>query len=148
MIMTHPAQTVPFSIYALAERHATELKPNIAANALRILKKSKVDLANRWASYEADCEQDRKEGHRPHYCFHGMSQWTDYDNICGACEDGYGYSWESMVPLLYSDAIDKAKAFYKDMRTLADAARLLHSLNLDYDISDALDKLMERYGLA
>jgi hypothetical protein len=21
-------------------------------------------------------------------CIHGMSQWTDYDNICGGCEDG------------------------------------------------------------
>lgn len=146
--MTHAAHTTSFSIYALAERHATEMKPNIAANALRIIKKSKVDLAARWASYERDCDQDRKEGHRPHHCFHGMNLWTDYDNICGACEDGYGDSWESMVPLLYSDAIDKAKAFYKDMRTLADAARLLHSLNQDYDIGPALDSLMKRYGLA
>lgn len=23
------------------------------------------------------------------YCPHGTSQWTDYDNICGGCEDGY-----------------------------------------------------------
>jgi len=22
------------------------------------------------------------------YCKHGMSLWTDYDNICGGCEDG------------------------------------------------------------
>lgn len=21
-------------------------------------------------------------------CIHGMSRWTDYDNICGGCEDG------------------------------------------------------------
>jgi hypothetical protein len=25
----------------------------------------------------------------PH-CIHGSSRWTDYDNICGGCEDGYG----------------------------------------------------------
>lgn len=24
-------------------------------------------------------------------CIHGSSNWTDYDNICGACEDGYTY---------------------------------------------------------
>jgi hypothetical protein len=24
-------------------------------------------------------------------CIHGTSNWTDYDNICGACEDGYGH---------------------------------------------------------
>lgn len=23
------------------------------------------------------------------YCPHGSSNWTDYDNICGPCEDGY-----------------------------------------------------------
>lgn len=23
------------------------------------------------------------------YCPHGSSLWTDYDNICGPCEDGY-----------------------------------------------------------
>jgi len=22
-------------------------------------------------------------------CIHGSSRWTDYDNICGPCEDGY-----------------------------------------------------------
>lgn len=31
---------------------------------------------------------DRANGHRPHYCIHGTNQWTDYDNICGGCEDG------------------------------------------------------------
>lgn len=24
-------------------------------------------------------------------CIHGTSRWTDYDNICGPCEDGWGY---------------------------------------------------------
>lgn len=24
-------------------------------------------------------------------CIHGMSNWTDYDNICGGCESGFGY---------------------------------------------------------
>lgn len=24
----------------------------------------------------------------PH-CIHGSSRWTDYDNICGGCEDGF-----------------------------------------------------------
>ncbi|QOI67628.1 hypothetical protein SEA_BEUFFERT_261 [Streptomyces phage Beuffert] len=25
----------------------------------------------------------------PYACVHGSSAWTDYDNICGPCEDGY-----------------------------------------------------------
>lgn len=27
-------------------------------------------------------------GHRYPECIHGSSLWTDYDNICGGCEDG------------------------------------------------------------
>lgn len=29
-----------------------------------------------------------QSGFRPHYCIHGTNLWTDYDNICGGCEDG------------------------------------------------------------
>lgn len=28
------------------------------------------------------------QGHTYPSCIHGMSRWTDYDNICGGCEDG------------------------------------------------------------
>jgi hypothetical protein len=41
-----------------------------------------------YAEYVEACEQDRREGFRPHYCEHGTNCWTDYDNICGPCEDG------------------------------------------------------------
>jgi hypothetical protein len=46
------------------------------------------DYAGYLARYQEDCAQDRAQGHRPHYCLHGTNQWTDYDNICGPCEDG------------------------------------------------------------
>jgi hypothetical protein len=29
------------------------------------------------------------KGYTYPYCRHGSSRWTDYDNICGGCEDGY-----------------------------------------------------------
>lgn len=29
------------------------------------------------------------KGYSYPYCPHGSSNWTDYDNICGPCEDGY-----------------------------------------------------------
>lgn len=29
------------------------------------------------------------KGYSYPYCPHGSSMWTDYDNICGPCEDGY-----------------------------------------------------------
>lgn len=31
------------------------------------------------------------EGHSYPACIHGASNWTDYDNICGPCENGYTY---------------------------------------------------------
>lgn len=51
------------------------------------------------AAYEAEVNEWYTEGRGrsradggmgytfPH-CPHGMSRWTDYDNICGHCEDG------------------------------------------------------------
>lgn len=46
---------------------------------------------NRFAEYEEECNEYAKQGYRPHYCIHGTDQWTDYDNICGGCEDGENY---------------------------------------------------------
>lgn len=34
------------------------------------------------------CDYYIRAGRIPHYCEHGTSRWTDYDNICGFCEDG------------------------------------------------------------
>lgn len=35
-------------------------------------------------------EQMRVLGvYRVHYCEHGATRWTDYDNICGGCEGGW-----------------------------------------------------------
>jgi hypothetical protein len=53
----------------------------------RFLAEEVWDYAGYLATYEEDCAVDRREGHRPHYCIHGTNQWTDYDNICGGCED-------------------------------------------------------------
>lgn len=44
-------------------------------------RKAKAERAAEEASYAED-------GYRPHYCIHGTNQWTDYDNICGGCEEG------------------------------------------------------------
>jgi hypothetical protein len=50
------------------------------------------------AEYEAECESYRREGYRPRYCPHGTNQWTDWDNICGPCEDGW-YPWDMETAL-------------------------------------------------
>jgi len=40
------------------------------------------------AAYLSDMDDLRKEGYGPSHCFHGTDRWTDYDNICGYCEEG------------------------------------------------------------
>jgi hypothetical protein len=60
---------------------------------------------NRFAEYEEECAEYAKQGHRPHYCIHGTNQWTDYDNICGGCENGENYwSLETFGPLAIAEA--------------------------------------------
>lgn len=42
------------------------------------------------AWYETGDGRPTSEGGRGHtfpHCIHGSSRWTDYDNICGGCED-------------------------------------------------------------
>lgn len=39
------------------------------------------------ADYLAECREYAEQGYRHPECFHGTSQWTDYDNICAGCED-------------------------------------------------------------
>jgi hypothetical protein len=41
-----------------------------------------------YADYLDECAEYLRKGYRPHYCEHGTNRWTDYDNICGYCEEG------------------------------------------------------------
>lgn len=66
---------------------ATKISKSVVKLALVIFK----SYAVQWAEYEASCESYAKDGYRPAHCFHGVSLWTDYDPMCGPCEDGYGY---------------------------------------------------------
>lgn len=38
--------------------------------------------------YAREIEDCHEQGYGVHYCFHGTNLWTDYDPICGYCEDG------------------------------------------------------------
>jgi hypothetical protein len=37
------------------------------------------------------------KGYRFPHCPHGMSLWTDYDNICGQCEDSISVYAEALI---------------------------------------------------
>ena len=68
-----------------------ETKTKLSKSILKLASKIFKSYEAQWAIYEAQCEAYAKDGFRAHYCFHGVNMWTDYDAICGACEDGYGY---------------------------------------------------------
>lgn len=80
---------MPVTISSVRER-----TPNLSIQRLAV-----ELLDQRRAMYEAhDADVHRwyrhrhiNEGHSYPTCIHGTSNWTDYDNICGACEDGYMY---------------------------------------------------------
>jgi hypothetical protein len=71
----------------------TTTKP-INTAVLRIALGHLRTLKARDAAYEEDVREwySRGEGRTHGYtypaCIHGTSRWTDYDNICGPCEDG------------------------------------------------------------
>lgn len=64
-----------------------ESKKILLGIALHIFK----DFEREWAQYESDCDLSYRHGYRPSRCFHGTNLWTDYDPMCGPCEDGLGW---------------------------------------------------------
>lgn len=59
-----------------------------------------------FAAWEEQCAEERKQGYRPSACVHGTNNWTDYDNICGPCEDGLGW-WNFQTQAL--DCLNEAE---------------------------------------
>ena len=64
------------------------------------------------------------------YCEHGKSLWTDYDNICGGCEDGY-----SVYQLALWSAQEKYAEYQKRTDWLLGAPRNLPREKL-FDLID------------
>lgn len=64
------------------------LTPATKAIILREAHKDFALLQLRIADYNEMVEDCAKHGYRAQYCIHGTNQWTDYDNICGHCENG------------------------------------------------------------
>lgn len=86
-----------------------ETKTKTPVFILKLAAKIFASYGNDWAEYKAECAEYAAQGYRPYSCFHGTSLWSDYDAICGACEDGYGW----FDPMLYRQlAISEAKQAY------------------------------------
>lgn len=50
-----------------------------------------AEVADWYANGDGRSVADGGRGYSYPACVHGVSRWTDYDNICGPCEDGYGH---------------------------------------------------------
>ena len=75
--------------------------------ALRFLKAAKA----RRSAWEDACRAWAREGFAPAYCEHGTYLWTDYDPICGYCEDGW---------TVYDEALWHAKRWEQEQQNLFD----------------------------
>lgn len=62
-----------------------------------------------FAAHEVEKREAWARGEMLHYCVHGTNLWTDYDPMCGPCEDGYGY-WDYLT--FAGLALAEAKADY------------------------------------
>lgn len=100
------------------------------------------DLADQYyrdfLEYRESCEKWAREGYRPHYCEHGTNQWTDWDNICGPCEDG----------LTMADgvqrreaALDSAKRRHAEFGELIAAWELFRKRGIKVDDKALADRL-------
>lgn len=58
----------------------------------------------RWAEYEKECEEWAAQGFRPERCIHGTYLWTDYDPICGECEQALDKHEQAIMSALWSFA--------------------------------------------
>lgn len=93
--------------------------------ALRHLRRIKA----RRAAYEEECREWARQGYRPHYCIHGTNQWTDYDNICGPCE-------ESLTD--YELALQLGHADYREFRRRLEVCTHAREAGVPDEIFDRL----------
>lgn len=97
---------------------------------LRVAAKISRELERDYQDYLESAEQDRREGHRPHYCEHGTNQWTDWDNICGPCEDGLSLSDGVFRRRV---ALDRAQSWFAGLLEIVEAYSVLakHGITVD-----------------
>lgn len=80
------------------------------------------DYRELFEAHEAETERHSAEGHSNPYCVHGTYQWTDYDNICGGCEnDETPNHWDA--ERFAEIAQEEAESFCADLQKRYDEIR-------------------------
>lgn len=101
-------------------------------------------LARGFQYYLDACDSWRRDGYRPHHCEHGTNQWTDYDNICGPCEDGrsMGDPMQRMEFALY-----EARRKHEAIRELLAAGFLvqkeLSKVDVEFDLAPIWKRMQD-----
>lgn len=88
--------------------------------------------------YAEACREAYDEGFAPHYCIHGTDLWTDYDNICGGCEDG-SFTEHTTDEELIQYATDRVDWYIDRVRATAQSRELVIQewLNLGLPVEKA-----------
>jgi hypothetical protein len=110
------------------------------ALAIKIMRQYEAD----YDLYLADCEADRRRGHRPRRCEHGINLHVDHDPICGMCEEGF-----TLGDPLYrrSIAISEAKARIARADKMSMLLFDLHSLMPSMDVKPIVAEVRRLYGM-
>lgn len=124
------------------------LSTDVARVALIIFRERRAAIIRGFEDAAEAARLDRAAGYRAHYCVHGTNQWTDYDNICGPCEDGLT-SVADYMPLERANAIHAARRYLADMESLTQALMTLARLGASdtVDVGAALDVIHARAGV-
>lgn len=84
-----------------------------------------------FAEYAEFVAESHKAGFSPSHCMHGVNLWTDYDPMCGACEDGLNYwDYETFAGM----ALAEAKKAYQEYQKRIDAVTKLSSLGAPQEV--------------
>lgn len=98
---------------------------------IREARKDWADLQQTIQDWNDMADECQRQGYRPKYCIHGTSSWTDYDNICGGCEDSDYPQDKTYTDVLrntlasYRSAHARFQSKAEDFNNLAKALRAL-----------------------
>lgn len=89
------------------------MEKTIAKLALQILN----NYRKKFADYDEEVAEHYRSADQKYSfpaCIHGTSRWTDYDNICGPCEDGLGYwDYSTFARMAIDQATSDLEEFHK-----------------------------------
>ena len=81
-------------------------------SALVLVKALRANRDARIRYFFQECREAGREGWAPSHCYHGTRIDTDWDNICGGCEDGSDTPYTSFGEACgYDEALHRVASF-------------------------------------